>query len=143
MKMIGTKKEYTGIMLHEGKFYVVVTCCDCGDKRLICVLCPFPSCKLGFVDLIDHTLKIEGFKGVLSYDADDDLTCIFIDDDNADLRDYLRIVAVMLGILSSRHDKDVSDDMAKAMRQFILATRRHWMTEAKYDLLTSIINEQH
>lgn len=143
MDITGNKKEYTGVMLHYGKFYVVVTCCDNGDKRLTYVLCPFPSCKFGFVDLLDHTLKLEGFKGVLSYDSDDDLTYIVIGNDNANLGDYLRIVDVMLGILSNKHGSDVTDEMAKAMRKFVLDTHRHWMTRAKYDLLTSIINELH
>lgn len=141
--MSGAKKEYIGVMLSTDNFYVVVTCEDSGDKRVTYVLCPFQSNKFGFVDLLDYELKRQGYKGVASYVADDDdLTCIVIDTDGTDLRKLVPIVDVMLGILDSNHGKDVTGDMAKAMRQFLLATRRHWMTRAKYDLLNSFINEQ-
>ena len=136
------KKEYIGVMLNAGKFYVVVTCEDYGDKHITYVLCPFASNKLGFVDLLDNELKRQGYKGVASYVADDDLTMLVIDTANTDLRKLVPIVDVMLGILDMKHGKSVTSDMTKAMHTFLLATRRHWMTRAKYDLLNSFINER-
>lgn len=129
-------------MLNDGKFYVVVTRDYCGDKRITYVVCPFQSNKLGFVDLLDHSLKLAGYKGVISYTADDDLTFIVIDDSGADMRKLVRMVDSLLSVLNYKHGGDVTDDMTRVMRQFLLVTQRHWMTRAKYDLLTSIINEQ-
>lgn len=136
------KREYIGVMLNAGKFYVVVACGDYGDKRMTYVLCPFASNKLGFVDLLDHELKLQGYKGVAMYVADDDLTSIVIDTVGTDLRKLVPIVDALLSILDMKHGKDVTDDMTKAMHSFLLTTHRHWMTRAKYDLLNSFINEQ-
>lgn len=140
--MTKAKKEHIGVMLNDGKFYVVVTRDDCGEKRITYVVCPFQSNKLGFVDLLDHSLKLAGYKGVISYTADDDLTFIVIDDSGADMRKLVRMVDSLLSVLNYKHGGDVTDDMTRVMRLFLLATQRHWMTRAKYDLLTSIINER-
>lgn len=142
MDMTKAKKEHIGVMLNDGKFYVVVTRDDCGEKRITYVVCPFQSNKLGFVDLLDHSLKLAGYKGVISYTADDDLTFIVIDDSAADMRKLVRMVDSLLSVLNYKHEGDVTDDMTKFMRQFLLVTQRHWMTRAKYDLLSSIANEQ-
>lgn len=142
MNMTGAKKEYIGVMLNDGDFYVLVTRKECGEKCVTYVVCPFPSNKLGFVDMLDHSLKLAGYKGVLSYDADDDLTIIVIDESGADMGRLVRMVDSLLSVLNYKHANDITEDMAKAMRMFLLATQEHWMTRQKYDLLTSIIDER-
>ena len=127
------KKEYIGVMLNDGDFYVVVTCQDCGEKRITCVVCPFQSNKLGFVDLLDHSLKLAGYKGVVSYTADSDLTNIVIDDNGADMSKLVRMVDSLLSVLNYKHAGDVTDDMARAMRQFVLATQRNAKISGEHD----------
>ncbi len=137
--MIGAKKVYTGVMLNHGDFYVVVSCDDCGDRRLTYVVCPFQSNKLGFVDWLNTYLDKIGLK-VLSYRADGDLTYIFVDNGNTDLRDIVKVVDEALMIWTANPDLHVTEEMKRVMRQFLLATHSHWMTREKYDLLNSITN---
>ena len=46
-------KQYTGVMIKRYNLYVVVSREDEGEKTITYVACPFPSCKLGFVDVLD------------------------------------------------------------------------------------------
>lgn len=135
-------KQYTGVMIKRYNLYVVVSREDEDDKTITYVACPFPSCKLGFVDVLDIYLKKKGLEGVLSYEADDDLTILILDDTGTNMRKIVDIVETCLMITGSTHYRDITDDMKRQMRQFILATQQHWMTLEKYQLLNSIIDEQ-
>ena len=140
-------KKYIAVMLNHGKFYVVVDCKDIADKRMTFVVCPFPSNKLRFVDMLDHRLKEAGLEGVLQYDYDKvredaELTFVEIDHADTDLRRLIPIVGDALRDLSELKGKEVTDKEVGIMREFLLATFRNWMTLDKYNLLTSIIDEQ-
>lgn len=135
-------KQYTGVMIKRCDMYVVVSREDEGEKTITYVACPFPSCKLGFVDVLDRFLKKKGLEGVLSYEADDDLTILILDDTATNMRKIVDIVETCLMTTGSTHYRDITDDLKRQMRQFILATHQHWMTLEKYQLLNSIIDEQ-
>ena len=135
-------KQYTGVMIKRYNLYVVVSREDEGEKTITYVACPFPSCKLGFVDVLDIFLKKKGLEGVLSYEADDDLTILILDDTGTNMRKIVDIVETCLMITGSTHYRDITDDMKRQLRQFILTTHQHWMTLEKYQLLNSIIDEQ-
>lgn len=140
--ILGPKKQYTGVMLKHGDLYVVVSRQDDGDKTITYVACLFPSCKWGFVDVLDKYLKKKGLTGVLSYESDDDLTILILDDTATNMRKIVDIVETCLMITGYTHYRDITDDLKRQMRQFILATHQHWMTLEKYQLLNSIIDEQ-
>lgn len=139
-------KHYIAVMLNYGKFYIVVDCKDIADKRMTYVVCPFPSNKLRFVDMLDHRLKEAGLEGVLRYDCereeDDELTFVTIDHSDTDLRRLIPIVYSALKELSDLKSGELTDEDVRLMREFILATHRHWMTLDKYTLLNSIIDER-
>lgn len=139
-------KRYIAVMLNYGKFYVVVDCKDIADKRMTYVVCPFPSNKLRFVDMLDHRLKEAGLEGVLRYDCereeDDELAFVTIDHSDTDLRRLIPIVYSALKELSELKGGELTDEDVRLMREFILATHRNWMTLGKYNLLNSIIDER-
>lgn len=139
-------KRYIAVMLNCGNFYVVVDCKDIADKRMTYVVCPFPSNKLRFVDMLDHHLKEAGLEGVLRYDCereeDDELTFVTIDHKDTDLRRLIPIVYSALKELSDFKSDELADKDVRLMREFILATHRRWMTFDKYYLLNSIIDER-
>ena len=135
-------KQNTSYMIKRYNLYVVVSREDDGEKTITYVACPFPSCKLGFVDVLDIFLKKKGLEGVLSYEADDDLTILILDDTGTNMRKIVDIVETCLMITGSTHYRDITDDMKRQMRQFILTTHQHWKTLEKYQLLNSIIDEQ-
>lgn len=139
-------KHYIAVMLSYGKFYVVVDCKDIADVRMTYVVCPFPSNKLRFVDMLDHRLKEAGLEGVLRYDSeieeDVELTFVTIDHSDTDLRRLIPIVYSALKELSDLKGGELTYKDVRLMREFILATHRNWMTLDKYNLLNSIIDER-
>lgn len=141
--ILGENKHYIGVMIERHGFYVVVSHKDEGAKTVTYVTCPFPSCKLGFVDLLDKFLKLNNSKGVISYEAYDDLTVLTVDDTNIDMRKIVRQADWALKLTAFSHQKDLSDNLRRQMRQFVSATQQHWLTLDKYEMLNSNINEQH
>lgn len=140
--MNNENKQDVGVMISHNDFYVVVCRKYEGDKTITYVTCPFPSCKLGFVDRLDNDLKSRKLDGVLEYRSDDNLDIITIDIEGKDLRKLVYVVEWSLYSISCLHRDEMTVPRKKLARQFLLATQHHWMTLEKYNLINSIQDEQ-
>lgn len=140
--MINENKQDVGVMISHNDFYVVVCRKYESDKTITYVTCPFPSCKLGFVDRLDKDLKLRKLDGVLEYRSDDNLDIITIDIEGQDLRKLVCIVEWSLYAISCLHRDEMTVHLKQLAQQFLLATQHHWMTLEKYNLINSIQDEQ-
>uniref|UniRef100_UPI003FEEA2FE hypothetical protein n=1 Tax=Prevotella sp. TaxID=59823 RepID=UPI003FEEA2FE len=140
--MINENKQDVGVMISHNDFYVVVCRKYEGDQTITYVTCPFPSCKLGFVDRLDKDLKSRKLDGVLEYRSDDKLDIITIDIEGKDLRKLVYVVEWSLYSISCLNRDEMTVPRKKLARQFLLATQHHWMTLEKYNLINSIQDEQ-
>lgn len=75
MKNHTISKAIFPFLMERNGVYVIVQERE-GD---VFVICPFSSCKSGFVDILDAGLSAEGRPGVIQYlKVDDFLTCVQI-----------------------------------------------------------------
>lgn len=101
MKESITKKVSSPVMASKGDVFVVIQERD-GD---IYVTCPFQSCRLGFVDILDKLLLKSFNVGVVLYSkVDEYLTVIQIGEDySIDLESAITVVQTALDDFPCKH----------------------------------------
>lgn len=95
-------------LIEKNGIYVIVQERE-GD---VFVICPFSSCKTGFVDILDAGLSAEDRPGVIQYlKVDDFLTCVQISEGNN--MDALTASMLVSRSLDELHSRDVTFDEDK------------------------------
>ena len=92
-------------LIEKNGIYVIVQERE-GD---VFVICPFSSCKTGFVDILDAGLSAEGRPGVIQYlKVDDFLTCVQISEGHN--MDALTASMLVNRALDELHSRKVTFD---------------------------------
>ena len=95
-------------LIEKNGIYVIVQERE-GD---VFVICPFSSCKTGFVDILDAGLSAEDRPGVIQYlKVDDFLTCVQISEGNN--MDALTASMLVSRALDELHSREVTFDEDK------------------------------
>ena len=108
MKNHTISKAVLAFLMERNGVYVIVQERE-GD---VFVICPFSSCKSGFVDILDAGLSAEGRPGVIQYlKVDDFLTCVQISEGNN--MDALTASMLVHRALDELHSRKVTFDEDK------------------------------